>query len=80
MCIQELFAGVGVLQITQQDLTSPDPDQIPPDQDKEANDGQEEDGDSPVAHLSAEISRLKDEALVGREKIEDLQEQVQCNV
>ena len=79
MCIQELFAGVGVLHLenqSQKDLTSPDPDQFTPDNDKQVNDGQEEDGDSSVAHLSAEISRLKDEALVGREKIKDLQEQV----
>ena len=79
MCIQELFAGVGVLHLenqSQQDLNSPDPDQFTPDKDKEVNDDQEEDGDSPVAHLSAEISRLKDEAFIGREKIKDLQEQV----
>ena len=79
MCIQELFAGVGVLHLenhTQQDLASSETDQITPDQDKEVNDGQEEDGDTTVAHLSAEISRLKDEAFIGREKIKDLQEQV----
>ena len=83
MCIQELFAGVGVLHLenqSQQDLTSSDPDQFTPDQDKEVMDGQEEDDeDTPVAHLSAEISRLKDEAFIGREKIKDLQEQVCCS-
>ena len=75
MCIQELFAGVGVMHLenhTQQDLISPG--QIPPDHDKQVNDGQEE--DSPVTQLAAEISRLKDEAFIGREKIKDLQEQV----
>ena len=75
MCIQELFAGVGVMHLenhTQQDLNSPG--QIPPDHGKQVNDGQED--DSPAAQLSAEISRLKDEALIGREKIKDLQEQV----
>ena len=79
MCIQELFAGVGVLHLenhSQQDLTSLDLDQFTPDHDKQVNDGQEEEVDTPVAKLSAEISRLKDEAFIGREKIKDLQEQV----
>ena len=59
--------------------SNPDGAKADDDQDKEVMDGREEDGDTPVANLSAEISRLKDEAFIGREKIKDLQEQVCCS-
>ena len=52
MCIQELFAGVGVLHL--ENKTSPDlmlPDQTPPDLDKQVTDAEE----SSVTNLGAEI-------------------------
>ena len=73
MCIQELFAGVGVLHLENQ--TPADPmlaDQTPPDPDKQLHDAEE----SSVTHLRAEITRLGEEAVRGQEKINDLQEQV----
>ena len=73
MCIQELFAGVGVLHLENQ--TPPDlmlPDQTPPVPDKQLQGAEE----SSVTHLRAEITRLGEEAVRGHEKINDLQEQV----
>ena len=69
MCIQELFAGVGVLHLEHQ--AQPDPS----DHDKLVSEAQEEEEGS-LAQMSAEISRLREEAILGREKIQDLQEQV----
>ena len=48
------------------------PDQTPPDSDKQVTDAEE----SSVTQLSAEIIRLREEAVMAREKIKDLQEQV----
>ena len=76
MCIQEFFVGVGVLHLenqSPQDLMLPD--QTPPDPDKQVTDAEE----SSVTHLSAEIIRLREEAVMAREKIKDLQEQVRVN-
>ena len=73
MCIQELFAGVGVLHLENQ--TPPDlmlPDQTPPYPDTQVTEAEE----SSVTNLSAEIIRLREEAVMGREEIKDLQEQV----
>ena len=73
MCIQELFAGVGVLHLEKQ--TPPDlmlPDQTPPDPDKQLHETEE----SSVTQLRAEITRLGEEAVRGQEKINNLQEQV----
>ena len=72
MCIQELFAGVGVLHLENQ--TPADPklaDQTPPDPDTQLHEEE-----SSVTHLRAEITRLGEEAVRGQEKINDLQEQV----
>ena len=76
MCIQELFAGVGVLHLESQtpadlklaDHTLPDPD-------TQLHDAEE----SSVTHLRAEITRLGEEAVRGQEKIKELQEQVRVN-
>ena len=76
MCIQELFAGVGVLHLENQtpsDLMLPD--QTPPDPDKQVTDAEE----SSVTQRSEEIIRLREEAVMAREKIKDLQEQVRVN-
>ena len=76
MCIQELFAGVGLLHL--ENHNPPDlmlPDQTPPDADKQVTDAEE----SSVTHLSAEIIRPREEAVMAREKIKDLQEQVRLN-
>ena len=73
VCIQELFAGVGVLHLENHntaDLMLPD--QTPPDPDKQVTEAEE----SSVTQLSAEITRLREEAVIAREKIKDLQEQV----
>ena len=73
VCIQELFAGVGVLDLENQtpsDLMLPD--QTPPDPDKQVTDAEE----SSVTQLNAEIIRMREEAVMAREKIKDLQEQV----
>ena len=51
------------------------PDQTPPDADKQVTEAEE----SSVTHLSAEIIRLREEAVMAREKIKDLQEQVRVN-
>ena len=75
MCIQELFAGVGVLHLENQ--TPADPmlaDQTPPDPDTQLHEEE-----SSVTHLRAEITRLGEEAVRGREKIQELQEQVRVN-
>ena len=48
------------------------PDQTPPDSDKQVTDAEE----SSVTQLSADIIRLREEAVMAREKIKDLQEQV----
>ena len=72
MCIQELFAGVGMLHLENQ--TPADPklaDQTPPDPDTQLHEEE-----SSVTHLRAEITRLGEEAVRGREKIQELQEQV----
>jgi len=72
MCIQELFAGVGVLHLENHntaDLMLPD--QTPPDPDKQVTE------ESSVTNLSAEINRLREEAVMGRDKIKDLQEQIE---
>ena len=76
MCIQELFLGVGVLHLENQtpaDLMLPD--QTPPDPDKQVTDAEERS----VTHLSADIIRLREEEVMAREKIKDLQEQVRVN-
>ena len=76
MCIQELFAGVGVLHLENQ--TPPDlmsSDQTPSDPDKQVTDAEE----SSVTNLSGEIIRLREEEVMAREKIKDLQEQVRLN-
>ena len=76
MCIQELFAGVGVLHLENQ--TPADPmlaDQTPPDPDTQLHDAEE----SSVTHLRAEITRLGEEEVRGREKIQELQEKVRVN-
>ena len=73
MCIQELFAGVGVLHLENQ--TPADPklaDQTPPDPDTQLHEEEE----SSVTHLRAEITRLGEEAVRWWEKIQELQEQV----
>ena len=76
MCIQELLAGVGVLHLENQtpaDLMLSD--QTPPDPDKQVTDAEE----SSVTNLSAEIIRLREEEVIAREKIKELQEQVRVN-
>ena len=75
MCIQELFAGVGVLHLENQ--TPADPklaDQTPPNPDTQLHEKE-----SSVTHLRAEITRQGEEAVRGREKIQELQEQVRVN-
>ena len=77
MCIQELFAGVGVLHLENQ--TPADPklaDQTPPDPNTQLHEKEE----SSVTHLRAEITRLGEEAVRGQEKIQELQEQVRARI
>ena len=74
MCIQELFAGVGVLHLENQ--TPADPmlkDQTPPDPDTQLHE------EESSVTLRAEITSLGEEAVRGREKILELQEQVRVN-
>ena len=76
VCIQELFAGVGVLHLENQtpsDLMLPD--QTPPDPDKEVTEAEE----SSVTSLSAEMIRMREEAVMAGDKIKDLQKQVRVN-
>ena len=81
MCIQELFAGVGVLHLENHSQPDSEPGQRRLDTSDSSPASHRADvtaEDSSVSQLSEEVSRLRDEAITAREKIKYLQEQVIC--